>query len=923
MMKRRTWLVAVLVVLALVAALIGPASSSVRAQGDSSRVRFLHAVPGAPNVDVYFDGSLAVAGLSYGSATPHLNVAAGDHQVALRQAGSDPSAAALLEVTVPLASGLAFTVVAQGAPDALAGGLYEDILDELEPGLARLTSINTIADAPALDVLTTEGGPLLQGVGYGAQFGTVNIPAGQKDLTIVPAGGAVESAIAPVGPVSLTSGVLYTIVALGTLDGDTAPTSLVVATPVNGAADSVRVRIAHGSPDAGAVDVYANDVLLAPSLELGQMTPHIALPAGSTSLALRPAGAPPADAPAFAADVTLDAAAPAVTVVATGELGDGSLALATYPDNVADMTAESARIAVVNAVPGATATVALADEAATVLASSLAANAQGDAIDVTPGKYMLTVGIEDIDTPVDVVVPEETYAGGMYYTVLVFGGGTAAAPMDARVAATEIAVEATSLPGSGGVMVAQVPAAEPTEAPVAEATEEAPAEVTEEAPPAAEPTEEVTEVVEAPPAEPTEVVEAPPAEPAEAPAQPTDTELVIDPEGAAPSTDVSEAPPADAQAQPTAAPQPLATAQPGPIAYVELNPGANLHCREYPSATAKSLGLIPAGATLTVLGKTGEPIVPDTGDPTPEPTPVVETLEDLWLSVRWDPPTGGYLRCWVAAQYLRIEFRGQLLDELEELLQLPDEPFNLPGEAVDTDIQPPTPVYDAILATVNLDPGVSLQLRRFPKTDAEALDRVPAGAQLEVLGYVEAPSEGLVGQPVDPNWIRVRYLTENGGATVGWVSAQYVTLSHNDRPVALTDLTVLDPEEAGFYETPGQAPFIPIEQQEIMAVVLLDPGANLNLRDRPSADAFVVVGVPSGEVLTVNGRNGDGTWVRVTYETATGPLEGWVAAQYLTITQGGQPVNLSTMENVSDEPDTLTGEVAPAEPEATEVPAEG
>ncbi len=49
---------------------------------------------------------------------------------------------------------------------------------------------------------------------------------------------------------------------------------------------------------------------------------------------------------------------------------------------------------------------------------------------------MLTVGIQEIDTPVDVVVPEETYAGGMYYTVLVFGGGTAAAPMDARVAAT-------------------------------------------------------------------------------------------------------------------------------------------------------------------------------------------------------------------------------------------------------------------------------------------------------------------------------------------------------------------------------------------------------------------------------------------------------------------------------------------------------
>jgi uncharacterized protein YraI len=274
----------------------------------------------------------------------------------------------------------------------------------------------------------------------------------------------------------------------------------------------------------------------------------------------------------------------------------------------------------------------------------------------------------------------------------------------------------------------------------------------------------------------------------------------------------------------------------------------------------------------------------------------------------------------VAAQFLRVEYRGQLLDTLEELLALPEEPFNLPGEAVDTDIQPPTPVYDAILATVNLDPGVSLQLRRYPKTDAEALDRVPAGAQLEVLGYVEAPSEGLIGQPVDPNWIRVRYLKENGGATVGWVSAQYVTLSYRDRAIDITELTVLDPEEAGFYESPGQQPVIPIEQQAIVGVVTLDPGANLNLRDRPSPDAFVVVGVPSGEVLTILGRNGDGTWVRVTYETSTGPLEGWVATQYLTITQGGQPVNLANLENLSEEPDVLSGEVAPA---ATEEPAQG
>ena len=40
-----------------------------------------------------------------------------------------------------------------------------------------------------------------------------------------------------------------------------------------------------------------------------------------------------------------------------------------------------------------------------------------------------------------------------------------------------------------------------------------------------------------------------------------------------------------------------------------------------------------------------------------------------------------------------------------------------------------------------------------------------------------------------------------------------------------------------------------IEQQDIVGVVNLNPGANLNLRDRPSADARVVVGIPSGDAM--------------------------------------------------------------------------
>lgn len=902
-MDRRKWVLTSLLMLVTVLALVGPgrANGNALAQEPLSRVRFLHAVPGAPDVDVYFDGALIAPGLSYGTATPHINVPGGDRQVALRQAGTDT---VLIEVPVPLVADLAFTVVIQGTPAAIEAALYEDILDELEPGMARLTAINAVGDAPPLDMLTAAGGPLLQGVSYGAQFGTVNISTGSQSLVMVPAGGAVESAVVRIGDVPLQSGTLYTFVALGTLDGTVPASALVLATPVNSGADAVRVRVAHGSPDAPAVDVYANDVLIVPSLALGQMTGHMAFPAGDYTLALRPAGSPAAEAPAASADVTLDPGVPAVTVAAQGNLGDGSLALAVYPDAVADMTPDKARVAVINTVSGSTVSVDVVDAAQTVLAADLPVGEQSQPSDVAVGEYMLVASIAGVTTPVDVVVPAQDYVGGAYYSVLVFGGGPSNAPYDARVAGTEITITPVSLlaaPPPQAVAEAATP-----EATAAEVTEAAPAET----PPPAE-TVAPVEASEVVPAGDSEVVvDQPPAQEAAPPA--ANSELVAEPAQAPQAP-----PPAAPAAQPTPAPD-------QPVGTVELNPGANLQCREYPRSDARSLGLIPSGTTLIILGRTGEPLVPETGNPTPEPTPVVETIDDLWVSVRWDQAGGGYIRCWVAAQFLLIEYKGKFLTDIEDLFeQLPEEPFNRPGEAVGASEQPPTPVFNAVLATVTLEPGVSLQLRRYPNSNAEALDRVPSGAQLEVLGYVEAPSEGLVGQPTSPYWLRVRYRTEFGGATIGWVSAQYVVMTYFERPVVIEDLPGLDaPEldaenpEAGFYEAAGSPPTPPLESQDVVGLVNLNPGANLNLRDRPSVDARVVLGAPSGASMVLNGRNGDGAWVQVTYLSDSGPVAGWVASQYLIVTRGGQPYAIKDLPILTDEPDLM------GQPVPTETPAQ-
>jgi len=884
-----------LLLAAVLAAAFAPFSGTARAQDlPPARVRFLHAAPGAPNVDVYVDGARVAMDLAFGEATPHFTLDGQQHNVALRQSGTGPDSPALLEVPVPLVPSLAFTVVVQGSAGALEAALYEDILDEISPGMARLTAINAIADAPPLDVLTGEGGPLLQGVSYGAQFGTVNINTGVQSLLIVPAGGAVESALATLGDVPLRSGKLYTFVALGTLDGDVQPSALVLETAVNLPADGVRVQVGHGSPDAGAVDVYAGDTLIAPSLELGDLTGHLPLPAGDYTLALRAAGAPAADAPLLSQEVALSAANPAVTVVATGSAADGSLGLQVFDDAVGEVTPTTARVAVINAVPDTTATASVSDRAQTVLASDLAASAQAAPVDLAPADYMLSVGVTGEDSPVDLVVPQQSYYGGVYYTVLAYGGG--GAPLDARVSATPIEVTPASVP-----VAAQAVAAVPT--------------------PTAIPAEAAPEVVEATP--PLSSGEAAPAEAQPAVVEPSPTPIPVD--GATELVQTTPTPAGEVVAQPAApTPAPLVPQATAPTAYVDLNPGANLHCREYPSSTARSLGLIPTGTTLTVIGRPGEATLPDTGDPTPLPTPVIEAVADMWLAVRWQPAGGGEVSCWVNAQYLRVEWQGRVLDTLEELLELPEYPFNTAGEVVGADVKPPTPVFNAVIATVELEPGVSLQLRRLPDTTAESLALVPAGAQLEILGQAEAPSEGLVGQPTNPNWYYVRYRTENGGATIGWVSAQYLSgPTKLSRPVPQEEIPLVEVTEQGYFEQPGVAPVIPAEQQKVMGTVNVNPGANLNLRDRPTQDGRVVLGIPSGASMVINGRNADGSWVQVTYASTSGDLEGWVAAQYLLITRAGQAYDVMLLPDLSG---GLPGE-APAEnappADATATPSAG
>ncbi len=121
----------------------------------------------------------------------------------------------------------------------------------------------------------------------------------------------------------------------------------------------------------------------------------------------------------------------------------------------------------------------------------------------------------------------------------------------------------------------------------------------------------------------------------------------------------------------------------------------------------------------------------------------------------------------------------------------------------------------------------------------------------------------------------------------------------------------------------------------------LNPGANLQLREYPRADARSLGLVAGGTVLRVLGRAGEpdypalpdvapgqdlnpqDTWLLVEFTTADGgSITAWASAQFVQVTENGKPVRLADLEpQPSDVPGTVAGAAAAA-PTAAPVSAE-
>jgi hypothetical protein len=156
----------------------------------------------------------------------------------------------------------------------------------------RVRAVHLSPDAPAVDVLL-DGTEVLSGVTYLISSEYLDVPTGDRTFRVEPTGTntAVIEATVPVG-----EDIDYTLLAVNTVenieplyltDDNTAP-----------APGQARIRVLHGAPSVGNVDVYVT----APGAALGTPTltnvpfkgasGYLAVPAGRYQVRVTPTGVP-------------------------------------------------------------------------------------------------------------------------------------------------------------------------------------------------------------------------------------------------------------------------------------------------------------------------------------------------------------------------------------------------------------------------------------------------------------------------------------------------------------------------------------------------------------------------------------------------------------------------------------------------------
>lgn len=272
---------------------------------ETADVRFVHAAPDAPSVDVSTSVSTIVEDLGYQEAAPLQAFPAGTLTAQIDADVPGGPLTVIGPVDLELAAGTVYSVIAAGPTAAIDALVVTAPETSVAAGSVRAQVVHAAPQAPVVDVYVTAPDALLEQqspigtVAFGEALEPVEVPAGEYQIRVTP-GGDAGTVVFDSGAVALPGGGDLLIVAVENDGPGAAPISLVVA-DTNGsfevldAAAPAELRAIHASPDAPPVDVIVNDDFDSPVLTnvpFGTVSDYLAVPPGTYNVKVTPTGNP-------------------------------------------------------------------------------------------------------------------------------------------------------------------------------------------------------------------------------------------------------------------------------------------------------------------------------------------------------------------------------------------------------------------------------------------------------------------------------------------------------------------------------------------------------------------------------------------------------------------------------------------------------
>jgi hypothetical protein len=262
-----------------------------------AKIRFLHASPDAPAVDIKLNGGTGPAVFSnqaFKDITPYTEVDAGSYTFVVTPSGSSDEVFVFNPITVE--NGKVYTVIAQGTLSntdniTFTARVFVDNNDgkasvDLVAAIANVLVVHASPDAPGVDLLVDGIVVNSQALDFPDNTGYLPINAGTRNVKVNPSGSAASVIDANL---TLEANKNYSVFAV---DIVTNITPLVLEDDLTApASGKSHVRFIHLSPDAPAVDITLTDgTVVFGNKTFKEFTDFTPLDAGSYNLQVRAAG---------------------------------------------------------------------------------------------------------------------------------------------------------------------------------------------------------------------------------------------------------------------------------------------------------------------------------------------------------------------------------------------------------------------------------------------------------------------------------------------------------------------------------------------------------------------------------------------------------------------------------------------------------